>query len=58
MKALFGEFGIDNKLLNNLAKDLNITLRYLDSLELGDKNPLYYFQGMQANLENLASACK
>lgn len=58
VKALFGEFGIDNKLLNNLAKDLNITLRYLDSLELGDKNPLYYFQGMQANLENLASACK
>ena len=58
VKALFGEFGIDNKLLNNLAKDLNITLLYLDSLELGDKNPLYYFQGMHANLENLASACK
>ncbi len=58
VKALFGESGVDNKLLNNLSQDLNLTLYPLDPLESGDKNPRYYFQGMQANLKNLVSGCK
>ena len=58
VKALFGELGVDNKLLNNLSQDLNLNLYPLDSLESGDKNPHYYFQGMRANLKNLELACK
>jgi zinc transport system substrate-binding protein len=58
VKALFGEPGVDNKLLTSLSKDLNLTLRPLDSLETGDTDPQYYFQAMQKNLQNLESACK
>ena len=58
VKALFGELGVDNKLLQNLSQDLDLTLYTLDSLESGDKNPQYYLQQMQVNLKNLVSACK
>ncbi|KAF3891056.1 MULTISPECIES: metal ABC transporter substrate-binding protein [Nostocales] len=58
VKALFGEPGSDNKLLTSLSKDLNLTLRPLDSLETGEIDPQYYFQGMRANLETLKSACQ
>lgn len=58
VKALFGEPGVDNKLLTSLSKDLNLTLRQLDSLESGDLNPQHYFTAMTSNLETLTSACK
>jgi zinc/manganese transport system substrate-binding protein len=58
VKALFGEPGTNNKLLDSLSQDLNLTLRPLDALESGDKNPQYYFRGMEANLGNLVSACE
>ncbi len=58
VKALFGEPGVNNKLLKSLSQDLDLTLSPLDSLESGDKNPDYYFQAMQTNLKNLVSACK
>jgi zinc/manganese transport system substrate-binding protein len=58
VKALFGEPGTDNKLLTSLSRDLNLTLRELDSLETGSKEPQYYFQAMQKNLQTLESACK
>jgi zinc transport system substrate-binding protein len=58
VKALFGEPGVDNKLLTSLSKDLNLTLRPLDSLETGETDPQYYFKGMRANLETLKSACQ
>lgn len=58
VKALFGEPGVDNKLLTSLSKDLKLTLRPLDSLESGDTDPQYYFKAMKANLQTLASACK
>ncbi|WP_407886999.1 metal ABC transporter substrate-binding protein [Scytonema sp. NUACC26] len=58
VKALFGEPATDNKLLTSLSKDLNLTLRPLDSLETGETEPQYYFKGMQANLETLKSACQ
>lgn len=58
VKALFGEAGIDNKLLTTLSKDLNLTLNTLDSLENGEKDPEFYFQAMNTNLQTLASACQ
>ncbi len=58
VKALFGEPGSDNKLLTSLSKDLNLTLRPLDSLETGETDPQYYFKGMRANLETLKTACQ
>ncbi|MEC4813387.1 MAG: zinc ABC transporter substrate-binding protein [Scytonema sp. PMC 1069.18] len=57
-KALFGEPGIDNKLLTSLSKDLNLSLRPLDSLETGEIDPPYYFKAMKANLQMLKSACQ
>ncbi len=58
VKALFSEPGVDNKLLISLSKDLNLTLRTLDSLETGKTDPQYYFQAMKANLQTLETACK
>ncbi|WP_026104007.1 metal ABC transporter substrate-binding protein [Anabaena sp. PCC 7108] len=58
VKALFSEPGVDNKLFTSLAKDLNLTLRTLDSLETGETNPQYYFKAMKSNLQTLATACK
>jgi zinc transport system substrate-binding protein len=58
VKALFSEPGVDNKLLTSLAKDLNLTLRELDSLENGDTNPQHYFQAMKANLQTLETGCR
>lgn len=58
VKALFGEPGIDNKLLTSLSNDLNLTLRELDSLETGPTNPQHYFQAMKNNLQTLETACK
>lgn len=58
VKALFGEPGIDNKLLQGLAQDLKLTLRPLDSLESGPLDPRHYFTAMRTNLQTLESACR
>lgn len=58
VKALFGEPGVDNKLLQGLSQDLNLTLRPLDALEYGPVDPQHYFTAMKANLQNLESACR
>ncbi|MEA5570979.1 metal ABC transporter substrate-binding protein [Calothrix sp. UHCC 0171] len=58
VKTLLGEPGTDNKLLNSLSKDLNLTLQEIDPLESGEQNPQYYFQAMRKNLQSLESACK
>ena len=58
VKALFGEPGVDNKLLKSLSQDLNLTLRPLDSLEAGSTNPQHYFKAMKANLQTLSAACQ
>ncbi len=58
VKALFGEPGVDNKLLSSLSKDLNLELRPLDSLETGPLEPQHYFSAMRKNLETIESACK
>ena len=57
VKALFGEPGVDNKLLQGLSQDLNLTLRPLNSLESGPLNPQHYFTAMRTNLQTLESAC-
>jgi len=58
VKALFGEPGTDNKLLQSLAQDLKLTLRPLDSLEAGSLDPQYYFTAMNQNLQTLKAACQ
>jgi len=58
VKALFSEPGVDNKLLTSLSQDLKLTLRTLDSLETGEKEPQYYFKAMKANLQTLETACR
>lgn len=58
VKALFGEPGMDNKLLQSLSQDLNLSLRPLDSLETGPTDPQHYFTAMKANLQTLESACR
>ncbi|MFB2896691.1 metal ABC transporter substrate-binding protein [Aerosakkonemataceae cyanobacterium BLCC-F50] len=58
VKALFGEPGTDNKLLTSLSQDLNLTLRSLDPLEGGDKDPQYYITGMKSNLQGIEAACR
>lgn len=57
VKALFGEPGVDNKLLQGLSQDLNLTLRPLDPLESGPLDPQHYFTAMKANLQTMESAC-
>lgn len=57
-KALFGEPGVDNKLLETLSKDLNLTLYSIDSLESGPLDPQYYFTAMKANLQTIETACR
>ncbi len=58
VKALFGEPGVDNKLLKSLSQDLNLTLRPLDSMEIGPLDPQHYFTAMKTNLQTLESACR
>lgn len=58
VKAVFGEPGVDNKLLKSLSQDLNLTLRPLDSLERGSTDPQHYFTAMKANLQTLETACR
>jgi zinc transport system substrate-binding protein len=58
VKAVFGEPGVDNRLLKNLSQDLNLTFRPLDPLERGETNPQHYFTAMQANLKSLELGCQ
>lgn len=58
VKALFNESGTDNKLLASLSSDLKLTLREINSLETGDKDPQSYFKAMKSNLDTLQSACQ
>lgn len=56
VKALFGEPGVDNRLLQSLSQDLGIELQTLDSLEAGELDPQYYFTAMSENLKVLETA--
>jgi zinc transport system substrate-binding protein len=56
VKALFGETGVDNRLLESLSQDLGVELQTLNSLESGELDPQYYFTAMNENLEALEAA--
>ncbi|WP_225938247.1 metal ABC transporter solute-binding protein, Zn/Mn family [Leptothermofonsia sichuanensis] len=56
VKALFSEPGVDNKLLVGIAKDMNLKIYPLDSLESGPLDPDYYFTAMESNLKTLETA--
>lgn len=58
VKALFSEPGVDNQLLTGIAKDLNLKVYPLDSLESGQLDPDYYFTAMESNLKTLETAFK
>ncbi len=58
VKALLGESGVDNKLLQSLSQDLKLTLSSLDSMETGSLEPQSYFTAMKNNLQTLEAACK
>lgn len=57
VKALLGEPGTDNKLLESLSTDLKLTLRTIDPLENGSLTPEHYFTAMKQNLQTLEAAC-
>lgn len=58
VKAILSEPGVDNKLVTTLAKDLNLQVYPLDSLEAGDLEPQYYITAMEKNLSTLEQAFK
>ena len=48
-----------NSLKKQSSEDLNLTVRYLDSIETAadDTNPQYYFQVMKTNLQTIEAGC-
>lgn len=58
VKAILGEPGVDNKLLETLSQDLNLTLYAIDPLVSGPLEPQHYFTAMKSNLQTLETACK
>ncbi len=57
VKALLTEPGIQDKRVQQISRDLNLTLEAIDPLESGETDPQYYFQAMGRNLEALERAC-
>ncbi len=51
VKALLTEPGIQDKRVQQISRDLNLTLEAIDPLESGETDPQYYFQAMGRNLE-------
>ncbi len=58
VKALLTEPGIEDKRIQQISSDLNLSLEAIDPLESGETDPQYYFQAMRGNLEALSRACK
>ena len=58
VKALLTEPGIEDKRIQQISSDLNLSLEAIDPLESGDTDPQYYFQAMRGNLEALERACQ
>ncbi len=57
VKALLTEPGIEDKRIQQISSDLNLSLEAIDPLESGETDPQYYFQVMRGNLEALERAC-
>ena len=58
VKALLTEPGIEDKRIEQISSDLNLSLEAINPLESGETDPQYYFQVMQSNLEALLRACQ
>ena len=58
VKALLTEPGIEDKRIQQISSDLNLSLEEIDPLESGETEPQYYFQAMRKNLEALSRACQ
>ena len=58
VKALLTEPGIEDKRVEQISSDLNLSLEQINPLEAGETDPQYYFQVMQGNLEALLRACQ
>ena len=58
VKALLTEPGIEDKRIQQISSDLNLSLEAIDPIESGETDPQYYFQAMRENLEALERACQ
>ena len=58
VKALLTEPGIEDKRIQQISSDLNLSLEAIDPLESGETDPQYHFQAMRGNLEALSRACQ
>ncbi|MGK7885063.1 MAG: zinc ABC transporter substrate-binding protein [Crocosphaera sp.] len=58
VKALLTEPGIEDKRVEQISSDLNLSLEEINPLEAGETDPQYYFVAMQGNLEALLRACQ
>lgn len=58
VKALLIEPGFEDKRIQQISSDLNISLEAIDPIESGETDPQYYFQAMRGNLEALERACQ
>jgi zinc/manganese transport system substrate-binding protein len=58
VKALLTEPGIEDKRIQQISSDLNLSLEAIDPIESGETDPQYYFQAMRGNLEALERACQ
>ncbi|ACB54209.1 putative periplasmic solute binding protein for ABC transport system [Crocosphaera subtropica ATCC 51142] len=58
VKALLTEPGIEDKRIEQISSDLNLSLEAINPLEAGETDPQYYFQVMRSNLEALSRACQ
>ncbi|RJQ18051.1 MAG: hypothetical protein C4560_07665 [Nitrospiraceae bacterium] len=56
IRVIFSVPGVPHKIVETLAKDLNLKVYNLDTLETGDVNPDWYEKRMRANLETLRTA--
>ncbi|MGB5632295.1 MAG: zinc ABC transporter substrate-binding protein [Waterburya sp.] len=58
VKAILTEPGIEDKRIEQISSDLNLSLEAINPLESGETDPQYYFQVMQSNLEALLRGCQ
>jgi len=56
IRVIFSEPGVPHKIIETLAKDLNLKIYDLDTLETGDLHPGWYEERMRANLQVLKMA--
>lgn len=58
VQALLTEPGMEDKRVEQISSDLNLSLQEINPLEAGETDPQYYFVAMQGNLEALLRACQ